>query len=56
MQQKCCGMSQYFTGNQTENASFAVSKCFTVMVLCSLRHDMKIMWLDKINLSHDKNV
>ena len=27
-----CSMSQNFTGNQTENTSFAVSKCFTVNV------------------------
>ena len=27
-------MLQYVTGNQTENMSFVVSKCFTVMVYC----------------------
>ena len=41
--QKCCSMSQYFTGNETKNASCVVSKCFTVMVQCKLWRDMKIM-------------
>ena len=31
---KCCSMSHCFRGNETKNAPFAVSQCFTVMVQC----------------------